>query len=188
MSAEPMVVGIDVSLTHTGIAHLDGTTSVVRPGSTGMQRIAHIRSEVMDAVTQGHTELVVIEGYSYGSKGRAIVSLGELGGVLRFELWRTGTPFVEVPPATVKKFATGSGNANKFEVIAAAHTRLGYTRFDDNEADALWLRAIGCDLLGVPLCRVPKVQAHAIDPLRKVQPELCNAEMLAVDVPTGGLL
>jgi Holliday junction resolvasome RuvABC endonuclease subunit len=43
-----------------------------------------------------------------------------------------------VPVGTIKKHATGKGNAGKDEVIAAIRAR-GYTPIDDNEADALAL-------------------------------------------------
>jgi len=39
---------------------------------------------------------------------------------------------------TLKKFATGSGGANKADMVEAAQTKLGYEGADDNEVDALW--------------------------------------------------
>ena len=47
-------------------------------------------------------------------------------------------PFKGVPVATIKKFATGNGNANKPAMINAMIAR-GYSPADDNEADALAL-------------------------------------------------
>jgi len=43
-----------------------------------------------------------------------------------------------VPVGTIKRFATGKGNADKAAVIAAIHA-LGFHPADDNEADALAL-------------------------------------------------
>lgn len=45
-------------------------------------------------------------------------------------------PYQGVPVATIKKHATGKGNAGKEEMIAAARSR-GHQPGDDNEADAL---------------------------------------------------
>jgi Holliday junction resolvasome RuvABC endonuclease subunit len=45
---------------------------------------------------------------------------------------------VGIPVGTIKKFATGKGNASKEEMIAAARSR-GFNPADDNEADALAL-------------------------------------------------
>jgi Holliday junction resolvasome RuvABC endonuclease subunit len=41
-----------------------------------------------------------------------------------------------VPVGTIKRFATGKGNADKSEVIAALRAR-GFEPADDNEADAI---------------------------------------------------
>lgn len=45
-------------------------------------------------------------------------------------------PYQGVPVGTIKKHATGKGNAGKAEMIAAARRR-GFDPEDDNEADAL---------------------------------------------------
>ncbi|MDR0770162.1 MAG: hypothetical protein LBE75_03055 [Burkholderiales bacterium] len=49
-------------------------------------------------------------------------------------------PYQGVPVGTIKKHATGKGNAGKGEMIAAAK-RNGFQVADDNEADAVALRA-----------------------------------------------
>ncbi len=55
-----------------------------------------------------------------------------------------GIPYAGVPVGTIKKHATGKGNANKDAMIAAAVAR-GFNPKDDNEADALallhWVQA-----------------------------------------------
>lgn len=45
-------------------------------------------------------------------------------------------PYQGVPVGTIKKHATGKGNASKGDMVAAAR-RLGHAPADDNEADAL---------------------------------------------------
>ena len=47
-------------------------------------------------------------------------------------------PYQGVPVGTIKKHATGKGNAGKDEVIASVRAR-GHSPSDDNEADALAL-------------------------------------------------
>ena len=47
-------------------------------------------------------------------------------------------PYQGVPVGTIKKHATGKGNASKAEMIAAAKAR-GHDPVDDNHADALAL-------------------------------------------------
>ena len=47
-------------------------------------------------------------------------------------------PYQGVPVGTIKRHATGKGNASKAEIIAAMQA-LGHSPADDNEADALAL-------------------------------------------------
>lgn len=54
-------------------------------------------------------------------------------------------PYQGVPVGTIKKHATGKGNANKAAVIEAVRA-LGYDPRDDNEADALALLHCARDL------------------------------------------
>lgn len=110
----PRVLAVDLSLTRTGLCDDDGPTTYAASGE-GLTRLAAIRDRVLDAAAAA--ELVAIEGYSFGSKGRAVVSIGELGGVVRLALAEAGVAFVDVPPSTLKKYATGKGNAGKDEVL-----------------------------------------------------------------------
>jgi Holliday junction resolvasome RuvABC endonuclease subunit len=47
-------------------------------------------------------------------------------------------PYQGVPVGTIKKHATGRGNADKQAMVAAARAR-GFSPADDNEADAIAL-------------------------------------------------
>jgi hypothetical protein len=58
-----------------------------------------------------------------------------------------GVPYQGVPVGTIKRFATGKGNAGKGAVIAAMQAR-GFAPADDNEADALALLLWAIDAQG----------------------------------------
>ncbi len=53
-------------------------------------------------------------------------------------------PAGRVPVGTIKKHATGKGNASKQEMVACARAR-GHQPADDNEADALALLYLAAD-------------------------------------------
>jgi crossover junction endodeoxyribonuclease RuvC len=131
-----VIVAFDLSLARTGWAQEIGF-GVVVAGGTGLPRLIEIRRRVLE-LAHG-AELVLVEGYSYGSKGSAVVNIGELGGVVRVALYEARHPVVEIPPSCLKRYATGKGNAPKDEVLAAAIRRLNYQGHDHNEADALWM-------------------------------------------------
>lgn len=56
---------------------------------------------------------IILEDYSFGSTGRATFNIGENVGVLKNRFHHNGVKLEKVAPTTVKKFATGKGNANK---------------------------------------------------------------------------
>lgn len=135
----PSIVAFDLSLTCSGWADASGVGTIIPPKNAdrGVARLRWIRSAVLER-TAGHA-LVVIEGYSFASRGRAIISLGELGGVVRCALTDADMPWVEIAPTSRALFATGKGNAAKEHVLAEAIRRLGYAGHSNDEADALWL-------------------------------------------------
>ena len=55
---------------------------------------------------------IFLEGYAFGAKG-VVFHIGECTGVLKHKLHQRGLVAEVVPPSTIKKFATGKGNANK---------------------------------------------------------------------------
>ena len=58
-------------------------------------------------------------------QGRCSHEDAENGGVLKHEFLNYGIPFETVPPTTVKKYATGKGNAKKLDMYDAFVERTG---------------------------------------------------------------
>ena len=54
-------------------------------------------------------------------------------------------PYQGIPVGTIKKHATGKGNASKDEMVAAVRTR-GHNPADDNEADAIALLHLAIEM------------------------------------------
>lgn len=158
------VLAFDLSLTATGVAFPDGTADTWGPKLTGPARLAWFHTAVV-SILDTAIDLVVIEGYSMnGQRGSLGVGqmIGELGGVVRLALHESAAPWVPVPPANLKQYATGRGNASKEEVLVAAVRSLGYEGHDNNEADALWLRAMALDFYGHPLVKMPAAHRKAL--------------------------
>ena len=162
--------GLDLSLTETGYAfpnvvgHLKTPANKVR----GMPRLALIRDTVAQLIEIDRPALAVIEGFSFGSKGAAVFQLGGLGYIIRLLLHDAGVPALDIPPSTLKIYATGHGHADKKRVIDSARRLLGYEGKNDNEADALWLRALGMELTGEPLVALPDSHRRALEGIENV--------------------
>lgn len=92
-------------------------------------------------------ELAVIEGYGYANRF-TFAPLVEIGGLLRDLLTRRDVPWVELPPTSLKAYATGQGRAKKYVMIKSALDLLGVETKDDDACDALWLATFGRHLMG----------------------------------------
>lgn len=144
------VLGLDLSLNGSGIVLLSPNNEILhhevvilntnkRNKLKGMDRILYIIERINKLVTEYRDLHVIIEGYSFGSKGRSVVSLGELGGAVRLFLFQNNIPFLEVPPTTLKKVVTGRGDAKKEDMLAAVRAQLGVSFDDHNVNDAFCL-------------------------------------------------
>jgi hypothetical protein len=153
------VAGIDISLTGTGIATLGGATTVVTTGrrrDTINQRNTRMRHIADTVITEvGDVDLACVEGPSHHSVGGSVWDRGGLWWMVVSALCARDIPVAIVPPMSRAKYATGKGNSRKAAVLEAAQHRYGAVLDNDNEADALVLRAMGLDWLGQPLADVP---------------------------------
>ena len=163
-----VVMGLDLSLTGTGLVVWDGervlrrrrykTEPVSIPrdlkddppqGQLAQdrfkgepdERIEWLRKKVALNIRKFGVSLVIIESKNFPAKGKTKI-IDELQGVIKNELLRTQIVYVLVSPPELKKFACGDGRASKIEMIAAAK------KFDralgtDDEADALHLARFG---------------------------------------------
>jgi Holliday junction resolvasome RuvABC endonuclease subunit len=156
------VAGIDLSLTSTGIAVIDGpNVATFRITSKGgkadtiaqrAQRLIDITDRTVECIPPD-VDLIVLEAPSLGQARQA-------GEHLRSGLWwhlattlhLQGRPVADIPPATLKKYGTGRGNAPKDQVLAAAIRRYPHADISGNDiADAVVLAAIGARHLGTPI-------------------------------------
>lgn len=155
-AAEPRILALDLSITATGLCLPNGTTETIATSAKdGDKRLVTITTRIMRAVLAG-ADVAVIEGPVVRSA--AAVSIGMVHGTVRELLIRHDIPYVVVPPATLKAYATGKGNADKTAMAIAALKRAGREFADDNQCDAFWLRAAGLDWYGCPEFEVPKAQ------------------------------
>jgi crossover junction endodeoxyribonuclease RuvC len=140
-----MYVGIDQSLNGTGLCLRDANdivhaTQTVDSGKLrDVERLAYVKARVTSFLSD-RVKFVAFEGYSYNSVGR-VFELGEIGGVLRLLVHEHRLSYVVIPPASLKKFATGNPRAEKEDMVEAAQ-RAGFDTEDDNQADAFFLSQI----------------------------------------------
>lgn len=156
------VTGLDLSMTATGITYhklyAPASTDVIKPKGRRDFRLPEIASAVVERA-QG-SELVLIEGYLNRSMSAGIT--GMVHGAVRLALLEAGLKYAVLPPSSLKKFATGKGNASKTEMAVAAFRRAGLEFVDDNACDSWWLYVAAAQYLGSPVVGMPKVQREAL--------------------------
>ncbi|MFF3493765.1 hypothetical protein ACFYWS_20700 [Streptomyces sp. NPDC002795] len=171
----PLVIGIDPSLTCTGIAG-DGWADALRCKGRGHHRLRWLRSEVRQRTRMA--DLVVIEGAAYGRGAQA--GHHELAGLwwqITQDLWERRIPYAVANPHARTIYATGHAypakdapkekraRIAKGMVRDAVAERYGIEcegpgRYD--KADAFILAAMGLHWAGWPLTVVPDSHRRAL--------------------------
>lgn len=160
------VVGLDLSLSSTGVGCSLGWVDRVqtKPGGNLFGRLRLIESKVLHLV--GYPDLVVVEGLAFSRQTGQHLTRAGMWHLVMNGVDQRGIRWAEVSPTALKKYATGRGNAGKDEVLAAAVRRFPSIEVRGNdEADGLWLAAMGADHLGEPMVEMPAVNRES---LRKV--------------------
>ena len=108
----------------------------------GIERLADIGQRINEALEQYRPDAVWIEGYSFMSKFN-LVTMAEIGTVIRFFLWQEGYTINEVAPTSLKKFVSGKGNCKKDVMLLQAYKNWGFSTHNDNVADAYSIAMYG---------------------------------------------
>jgi Holliday junction resolvasome RuvABC endonuclease subunit len=157
----PRILGLDLSVTGTGVCLPDGTTRLIKTDPRdGDRRLIAIANAIGDAAVVSNVDLAVVEGPVVRSA--SAVALGMVHGAVRMTLLNCGVPYVLVPPATLKKYATGVGNADKAQMLLAAFKRAGAEFTDDNQCDSWWLHNAALDAYGHAQFDLPKAQRECL--------------------------
>jgi crossover junction endodeoxyribonuclease RuvC len=170
------VIGLDLSLTSTGIAVIDrdGPITLRRIATTGKTtdtlaerwyRLDRIVGPLKHLVDRHQPALIVIEGPSYGSRTG---HQHDRSGLWWLVVDALPEPIVEVPPTVRMRYATGKGQAQKDAVLAAVVRRYPHADVTGNDvADALVLAAMGRRWLGCPIeTSLPNTHLAAMDGVR----------------------
>lgn len=139
--------GLDLSLRNAGVAIITAPLQAsyysfgygVSSCSTEIDRIdrlIHIANGIMGVLREKEARCVGIENYGFASKGR-LAMLGELGGVIKTQLFLAKKRPIVLSANSVRKFLLGKATKDKKEVFKNLLS-LGYQRPGNmDESDAL---------------------------------------------------
>lgn len=151
------IAGLDLSLTSTGFSC--GPIHEAIPTQPSLfdneyHRYTYIGDRILTYLAGTGCKLVVVEGYAMMSQ--KVVPLAELGCHVRMRLLDHGFRLCIVPPAALKKWVTGAGNADKTAMAIEALKRWGFQHKSHDVVDAYCLAKAGEHL-----------EKHKSDELRK---------------------
>ncbi|WP_327594618.1 hypothetical protein [Streptomyces chartreusis] len=189
----PRVVGVDTSLTGTGLASSEGWCRVIgyvdktkkHPISKlpRLERLAHMNvllDQVMAGI--GRPDLALMEGAALSRASGGAHERGWLWWRVFERLLDAGVPTGVMSTNQRLLYATGKGAGSKTVVLEQVVRRWPQwqTGGNDNAADAVVLMAAGRDWLRHPICAVPKTHRKAVDGAdwpQDVAPDLFGAEV-----------
>ena len=122
------IAGLDYSITSPGLCvgekyhywHKDPISVTPFYGhfypqhKSQVERVSKIADDIIKYI--GSVDLVVIEDYSFAASGR-ITQIAEGLGIIKYQLYINKIEFKTIAPPTLKKFATGSGRADKKQMV-----------------------------------------------------------------------
>lgn len=150
------VIGIDPSMTATGLCRWDGAVSTVKTRTNQRDNRLRVIREAVATVAHvrgpfgGPVDLAVVEQV-VARQGPAIGALWMVQAAVRMALMDAGVPYVIVNPQHVKAYAGWAKN-DKDAMARSAYEMAGVEFADDNQCDAWWLRQMALDHYGmIPL-------------------------------------
>lgn len=170
------VIGLDTA-TITGVCILgeDGSINAFEQKFKDLQGIARVDAflRFIDTLCDGYNDIghiagVCIEGYGYAN-AHTLATLVEVGTGVRLGLHVNNITPIVVAPNTLKKFATGKGNAKKDQIMLAVYKRWGYDSKTNNIADAFVLAKIAERLFFDQPDEIPAYQQEVLKLLYEEQ-------------------
>lgn len=172
------VLGLDLSLTRTGMASADLVAGAILTRALESTRKDHHRLQYLVesiALAADTHDLIAIEGPSFRSHDRGFHDSAGFHWLVRHRMWQMRKPVIIIPPATRMKYATGKGGGKlATKVLVHEATRRLWPKLalkTHDEADALILAAIGARKAGHPFDPNPGIERWCdVNSLRIVVP------------------
>jgi len=185
------VVGLDLSLRGSGFARidiLDGTletwTFATKEGSgSTVKRAKEIGMKILNVMKP--TDFVFLEDYAFSVKPKAssVVTLGELGGVVKLFL----SQFIGIMPFTLttsemRKFVSGHGDLKKEMIPVWTYKRYGREMHSHDECVATVLADMGTHIMEINQPQFPMTTKNQVEIIKRLRGKYLGAlQALALD-------
>lgn len=162
------VLGLDLSLTSSGVAVVESGTGVIHTESIktrGTQkdtlrerheRHSYILTRILEIIEEFSPDYVVVEGPAYASSVGKLHDRSGLWWIVVHTVMNDGYKISEVPPTNRAMYVTGKGRAPKDVVVSAVAEHMSTEVKTDDEADAIVLACMALRSLGKPTDSTPE--------------------------------
>ena len=149
-----IILGIDPGLARVGFGVIDTTNKQIKMLDCGIiettkdrkesDRMVEIANDLQTLINKWNPDLAAIEKFFF-YKSSTTISVVQARGVIIMTLAEFKIPTIEYPPMQIKLTLTGSGRANKNEVLDAVmrELNLDIPPRPDDAADALAIALSG---------------------------------------------
>lgn len=168
-----MYLGLDLSLTGSGVVIIDDNYSILfsetlSVKSRDVERLLFLENKLLNILQDKSITITAIEGPAYQDTGK-IFELGEWAGVVKLNLYKLSIPYIIVAPMQLKKYVSGSGKAGKKElIILDVFKNFGEEIRDNNIADAYVLSRIARDFYYLKNDKEYDIKKYQEDVIKKI--------------------
>lgn len=125
-------------------------SDIITSSKKGFDRLSDMATQLLVLLSKHKVDTITIEGYGFANK-HSLVTLVEVGTVLKYFLYQEGYRWVEIPPNNLKQFVSGKGTSKKEMMLKEVYKLWDHDVNTNDEADAIGLAYIGLALKGVDL-------------------------------------
>ena len=142
-----IVMWIDQSFSGTGVCILNDSkmilSELIVPSTKSVHRLVEIKNKLIKIYNDNKPDFVYMEKYMFTPKRAMAFELGELAGAIKTAFVEVGVTPVVVYTTHLKKYITGSGNAEKSLMLLKIFQKFGIEFNNNNLADAFLIAKIG---------------------------------------------
>lgn len=140
MTEPKRILALDPA-TSCGFAHSNGECGTWKLRESQAEHVGHLALRLRDRLDAARkmwgVDLIAFEEASIGGTSMVTKAFhNQLRGIVVMCAAQWQVRWLAINPATLKKFATGNGRADKTQVMRACRTFFGFTPSTSDEADA----------------------------------------------------
>lgn len=106
-----------IGIIQSGVVNIMGIEYNKNDFDDDLKRFDWLSDQIIDLLQQHGVQKVNLEGYSMGSSSSRLFQIGENTGILKKKMNDHAFFFSVIAPTSIKKHATGYGNANKERMV-----------------------------------------------------------------------